>query len=85
MNLTSKKSLLIILAITAIVFSRIMFVFFNDPEGPNLLVTIGMGVFVYILSLGVYKFIHSISALQRLLLTILSQLVIVSVLYFILK
>ena len=37
MHVNFKNSSLLILAITAVVCSRIMFAFFHDPEGPNLL------------------------------------------------
>lgn len=54
MNFTSKKTQLIILAITALILSRIPFFFFNDPEGPNLLVVLGTAVIVYVISLAAY-------------------------------
>ncbi len=38
--LNSKKTSLLILGTTSVVCSRVMFSFFNDPEGPNLLVVI---------------------------------------------
>jgi hypothetical protein len=80
MNLTSKKTSLLILAITAIVCSHVMFLFFNDPEGPNLLIVIGMAVVVYFLSLVAYLF--NISGSKKLLLAILIQIVIAVALYF---
>lgn len=46
----SKKISLLILFITSLVCSRTMFLFFNDPEGPNLLVVTGVAVIVYFLS-----------------------------------
>lgn len=82
MHLTSKKTSLIILGITSLVISRILFLFFNDPEGPNLVVVIGMAVIVYLLSLLVYLFGPSMTNLKKLLLTILTQIIIVIVFYF---
>lgn len=83
MNHISKKTSLIILAVTSIVFSRIMFMFFNDPEGPNLLVTVGTAVLVYFLSFGIYVFTPSASTgFKKLILMILAQIIIVTGLYF---
>jgi len=45
---------LLILVITAVVCSRIMFAFFNDPEGPNLLVVVGMASIIYLVSSAAY-------------------------------
>ncbi len=85
MYFKSKKISLIILAITSLIFSRVMFVFFNDPEGPNLLVTTGMAVIVYLLSLPIYLFGLKAIGSRRLLFGILIQIIIVSVIYFLLK
>ena len=49
-----KNGSLLILAITAIACSRIMFALFHDPEGPNLLVVAGMAAVIYLPSLAVY-------------------------------
>jgi hypothetical protein len=48
------KVILLILAVTAIACSRIMFALFDDPEGPNLLVVIGMAAVIFVLSAAVY-------------------------------
>jgi hypothetical protein len=82
MHFKSQKASLLILAITAIAFSRILFVFFNDPEGPNLLVVMGAAVIVYFLSLGAYWLGSSTTSLNRLLLAIFVQIIIVMGLYF---
>ena len=83
MNFQSKKTSLLILGVTAIVCSRAMFLFFNDPEGPNLLVVMGMAVIVYLPSLAVYLFGSSkITGLKRLLLVILLQVLLATALYF---
>ncbi len=84
MYFKSKKISLLILFVTSLVCSRVMFLFFNDPEGPNLLVVIGMAVFVYFLSLAVYVFHPStkLTGLKRLLLVILVQILIVTGFFF---
>lgn len=85
MNLTSKKKSLIVLGITSLVLSRTMFALFNDPEGPNLLIVVVMAGILYFLSLAVYSFNHSATALKKLLLAILSQIIIVISFYLILN
>ena len=49
-----KNGSLLVLAISAIACSRIMFALFQDPEGPNLLVVAGMAVVIYLPSSAVY-------------------------------
>ena len=83
MYFKSKKISLLILGLTSIAASRIMFLLFNDPEGPNLLVVMGMAVIVYFLSLAVYLF--NLSGPKKLLLAILIQIITVTGLYFSLK
>ena len=85
MNPISKKKSLFILGLTAIVFSRIMFALFNDPEGPNLLIVIVAAAVVYFLSLAIFSFIFSMTGLKKLLLTILIQAIIVTCFYFFLR
>ena len=82
MYFKSKKTSLIILGLTALVCSRPMFHFFNDPEGPNLLVVTVAAAIVYALSLIPYYFIFSATGLKRLLMTIVIQIIIVVGLYF---
>lgn len=82
----SKKISLLLLGITSVVFSRVMFVFFDDPEGTNLLVTTVMAVIIFSLSWAVYAFNPStVTGLRRLLLTIFIQLLIVVGLYICLR
>lgn len=85
MNLKSKKTSLLILCITSILCSRAMFLFFNDPEGPNLLVILGAAAVIYLLSLGVYLFSPLIKGQKKFWLTVLAQIIIVAVLYLLLK
>lgn len=84
MYFKSKKISLLILGLTAIVASRVLFSFFNDPEGPNLLVVMGMAVVVYLLSLAVYLYFPStkLTGITRLLLAIFAQILIVAGFYF---
>jgi hypothetical protein len=85
MYLKPKKASLLILAITAIVCSRIIFLFINDSEGPNLLVVIGMAVILYFLSLVTYSLKLSITDNKKLFLAVLIQVMIVIGFYFFLK
>lgn len=93
MYFKSKKITLLILGITAIACSRILFLFFDDSEGPNLLVVIGMAAIIYFLSLTTYlgnstrnSFLHfsltSQTGLARLLVVIFIQIIITLTFYF---
>jgi len=73
------------MGITALICSRAMFSFINDPEGPNLLIVVVLAVIMYALSLGIYSFKPSIANSKKLLLAILAQIVIVGGLYFFLQ
>ena len=88
MSFKSKKTPLLILAITSIACSRVMFLFFNDPEGPNLLIVTVMAAIVYFLSLAVYvseSSVVSFTGLKRLLLAIFIQVIIVTGFYLVLN
>lgn len=85
MSLKSKKSSVLILGVTALMCSRVLLWLFNDPEGPNLLVVIGMAAIVYVLSLVVYGLGSSSTHPRRFLLAFLVQIVSVVGLYFLLK
>lgn len=54
MSFKSKKIPILILGATSLVCSRGMFFFFDDPEGPNLLIVIVMALIIYSLSMMVY-------------------------------
>ena len=82
MHFTSKKASLIILGLTAIASSRTMFMSFNDPEGPNLLIIMVLAMVLYFASVFVCSFIPSITGLKRILLAIAIQIIIVVGLYF---
>lgn len=62
-----------------------MFVFFDDPEGTNLLVTTVATLIVFTSSLPLYVFDSKIVTLFRLLLGILIQVLFVCVLYILLR
>jgi fatty acid desaturase len=79
MYFKSEKNPLILLGITAVVLSRISFFFFDDPEGPNLLVVVVTAVAVYFLSLGPYLFMFS--SRKKFVLAMLMQILIVTGFY----
>jgi hypothetical protein len=78
---------LLILAITAVSFSRAVFAFFRDPEGPNLVVVIGLAAVIYLLSLPFYlsNSIRTFTSLKRLILAIIIQVLVATGVYFILR
>jgi hypothetical protein len=79
------KISLLLLGITALVSSRALFLFFNDPEGPNLLIVIGMALILYSLSFVVYVFSSSLTEFKRLMLAISLQILLVIGLHFFLN
>jgi hypothetical protein len=82
----SKKISLVILAATAIICSRMLFFFFNDPEGPNLLIVASFALAVYLLSSAIYIFGPSqINGVKRLSAVIGIQILSVIALYFCMK
>lgn len=79
----SKKISLLILAATAIICSRLLFFFFSDPEGPNLLIVAVLSLVVYALSAVVYFFSSfKVYGIARLLTVIGIQMLSIVVLYF---
>ncbi|NCD68196.1 hypothetical protein [Mucilaginibacter agri] len=86
MDFNSKKLSLVLLGATAIVCSRTLFFFFNDPEGPNLVVVGGMAIAIYLLSFAAYAFMPSkIEGLKRFSIAVCLQILAVIVLYFFMK
>ena len=74
------------LGATAIICSRMLFFFFNDPEGPNLLIVAAFAMAVYFLSIAVYVFSpFRIKGLKRLSLVICIQILSVIGIYFCMK
>ncbi|MCW3123920.1 MAG: hypothetical protein JWQ38_3412 [Flavipsychrobacter sp.] len=80
----SKKSSLLILGVTAIICSRMLFFFFNDPEGPNLLIVAGLAVGIYLLSLVAY-IPSKINGLKKLSFAFCIQVLSAIALYFCMK
>ena len=86
MYFKSKKISLIILGVTALICSRILFFFFNDPEGPNLLIVAAFAIAVYFISLAAYIFSPSkITGLKRFSLVFCIQILSVIGIYFCMK
>lgn len=86
MDFKSKKISLVLLGATAIVCSRTLFFFFNDPEGPNLVVVGGLAIILYLLSFAAYAFLPSkIEGLKKLLIAVGVQILSAIVLYFCMK
>ena len=85
MYLKAKKTSLLILGVTSLLCSRTMFYFFNDPEGPNLLIVMVMAVILYALSSAVYLLGPSTTSLKKLLLAISIQIIIVTGLFYLLS
>jgi hypothetical protein len=85
-NLKSKNISLVILGATAILCSRTLFFFFNDPEGPNLLIVAGLAMAIYFLSFAAYVFVPSkVKGLKRLAVVVCVQILSVIGLYFLMK
>lgn len=72
-----------LLGASALVCSRAMFAFFNDPEGPNLLIVTVMAAVVYAVSLAAY--VPNFSNTKKFLLAILIQILFVTGLYLLLN
>ena len=53
-----QKVPLIILGVLSLVASRAVFLFINDPEGPNLLVVVGLAVIIFAVCAIAYIAIH---------------------------
>ena len=78
----SENISLLILGLTSLVASRILFQFFDDPEGSNLLIVVGMAVIIYFLSLAVFTLSTKLMGLRKLLLGIFVQILLVITFYF---
>ncbi|HEX3384264.1 MAG TPA: hypothetical protein VHS53_03705 [Mucilaginibacter sp.] len=79
----SKKISLLLLAATAIVCSRLLLFFFNDSEGPNLVVVTGFALAIFLLSSAAYLFGPSkLNGIKRLSAVVGLQVLLVTVLYF---
>lgn len=85
MDFESKNISLLLLGITALGLSRIAFLFVNDPEGPNLVVVIGMALILFLPSAALYVFNLPISGVKKPLLALLIQILLVVGFYFFLS
>jgi hypothetical protein len=81
MPLASTKKSLVLLAITALACSRILFFSFHDPEGPNLLIVTVLALILYGASFLAWRFFPAATASKKLLFAICTQLLIVTGLY----
>lgn len=77
----SKKTNFLILGISSLFWTKLMFFFFDDPEGPNLLVVVGMSIVIYFISAS--TFLIKMSDFSRFLSALLVQVFLVTVFYFI--
>ena len=82
MKFTSQKNSLLILGVTAFVCSKGMFLSFNDPEGPNLLIVTVMAALTFGFSFLVYRFARRFSPVRRIILAIAAQIIFVTLLAF---
>ncbi|MBN9692329.1 MAG: hypothetical protein J0M24_18940 [Verrucomicrobia bacterium] len=73
----SRNVSFLILAIAASVSSRLVFTYWADPEGPNLLVTTGLSVVVFVLTLAAYYSLGRLVGLTRLLVALAIQILLV--------
>lgn len=80
MNLTSKKSSLLLLGIIALACSRVMFSLFKDPEGPNVLIVVVVAVVLYVLSL--ISYLSKLSTSKKFLFAVLIQILFATGIFF---
>ena len=75
---------LIILGITSLVCSRVLFLSFNDPEGPNLLIVTVAAAVIHGVSLAVYAYgpFTTQNDFKKLLIIICIQTLVVAGFYF---
>jgi hypothetical protein len=82
-----RNGILLVLAATALACSRAMFAFFDDPEGPNLLVVVVMAAVIYAVSLAAYlsKFFPSLAGFQRSAVAVFLQIFVATGFYVLLR
>ena len=86
-----------VLIITAMLCSRSVFAFIDDPEGPNLLVVTVMAAVVYLMAFGIYLFnpirkgaMESLSlatrvGLRRIMFVVVTQILVAAAIYFLIR
>lgn len=82
MYFKSKVISLSILGVTSVLLSKVLFFFFDDPEGPNLLVVMVVALVIYGISLALYFSRLPTNGFKRLLTAVTVQVVMTTVLYF---
>jgi hypothetical protein len=86
MNFESKKTSLVLLGTTAMLCSRTLFFFFNDLEGPNLLIVGVLAIAIFLLSFAAYVLTPpKIKTVIKFSIALGVQILSVSVLYFCMK
>ena len=83
MHSLSKKTFLLIIAITAILLSKVLFLLFADLEGPNLLISLGLAALIFCISLLGCAF--NFPTHKKLLAALCIQIVVTVGLYFLMK
>ena len=82
----SNRIALIISAITSLILSRSVFLFIDDPEGPNLLIVVVMALVIYLLSLSLYLYKPSErTVLKQTIFLIIFQIIISLILRILVK
>jgi len=81
MSFPVKRTSFLVLGILSLACSRMVFFFFSDPEGPNMLVIIGLALILFFLSLTVYLFRSSVTARNKLLLAVFIQMIVAVAFY----
>ncbi len=78
---------LLILAVTAAACSRLIFFLIEDPEGPNLLVVMGMAAILFVLSLAAWfsKPLALATGLQRVAAVLPVQIMLAVAAYILLR
>ncbi len=81
MSLCSKTVSKLILFITAIVCSKVLFALFDDPEGPNLLIVVVMTAVIFCTSLPILVWKSTLTELKKLFWAVFVQVLFTIVLY----
>jgi len=87
MRANLRSGTLLVLAVTAVACSRTMFAFFDDPEGPNLLVVAGMAAVIWLIASGAYlsNVYPALTGFKRSAVAVLIQVCIATGFYFLLR
>ncbi len=72
---------LVFLGVTALLFSRALFFFFNDPEGPNLLIVVVLAVCIWSISAAVHRHLPISNRVKRFGIAIGVQMLTICILY----